>query len=286
MESSALSVFEYLDYREFLRDVFKEKKRKQSFFSFRFLSGKTGIDPAHIARVFQCKRHLSEKSLGSFVALCGFNEDEKNYFYGLVAFNTARTDRQARRAFEALISLSGVKSQTLRSEQYSFYTKWYYSAVRALIAMRSLTVKDCGRIARMLTPAITAAQAREAVKLLLKLGLVRKGPDGILSITDTHITTGTKWKTLAVKAFQAEMLRLARESLDRHEKELRDISTVTIGIKRNRMDEIRARIAEFRKSLMHLAEEEHDPDDIFQFNISLFPLTDTSNKEWSRHETV
>jgi uncharacterized protein (TIGR02147 family) len=282
MESSALSIFEYLDYREFLRDFYREQKQKHFFFSFRFLSQKTKIDPAHIARVFQCKRHLSEKSLAPFIALCKFNDEEKRYFDQLVAFNMARTERQAGQAFEALLSLSSVKSLTLRPEQYGFYTKWYYTAVRALIAMHRFTDNDCSRIGQTLSPPITASQARQAVKLLLKLGLVRKEPDGILSVTDVHITTGAQWRSLAVNAFQTETLRLARESLDRHEKELRDISTVTIGIKRDRMDEIRQRIAEFRKSIIHCAEEDQEPDDVYQLNIQLFPLTDTSRKGRSR----
>jgi uncharacterized protein (TIGR02147 family) len=282
MESSNLSIFDYLDYREFLRDFYKEQKRKHYYFSFRFLSQKTKIDPAHIARVFQCKRHLSEKSLAPFVALCKFNEEEKRYFDQLVSFNMARTDRQASQAFETLLSLSNIKSLTLRPEQYAFYTKWYYTAVRALIALRPFSARDCRRIAQALSPCITAGQARDAIKLLLKLGLVQKNQDGILNVTDEHITTGTQWRSLAVNAFQAETLRLAQESLDRHAKALRDISTVTIGIKHARMDEIRQRIAEFRKSIINCAEEDQDPDDVYQLNIQLFPLTDSSRERPSR----
>jgi uncharacterized protein (TIGR02147 family) len=278
MESISLSIFEYLDYREFLRDFYKEQKRKHFYYSFRFLSQRTKIDPAHIARVFQCKRHLSEKSLAPFIALCKFNEEEKLYFDRLVSFNTARNNRQASQAFEALLSLLSVKSLTLHPEQYVFYTKWYYTAVRALIAMRSFAIKDSAKIARMLSPSITAGQARESVKLLLKLGLIRKTPDGILSVTETHITTGAQWRSLAVNAFQAETLRLAKESIDRHAKEVRDISTVTIGIKKERMDEIRERIAEFRKSIIHCAEQDQDPDDVYQLNVQLFPLTAASRE--------
>ena len=279
MESGAINLFDYLDYREFLRDFYLEQKRKRSNFSFRFLAQKTNIDPAHIARVFQLKRHLSEKSLVPFVQLCKFSEEEKKYFDRLVAFNMARTERQAKQAFEALISLSSVKSHALRSDQYTFYTKWYYTAVRALIAMRPFTAKDGGAIARMLSPRISTKEAREAVKLLLKLGLVYAGDEGILRCADTHITTGQRWRSIAAKTFQAETLRLAGESLDRHPKEVRDISTVTIGIKKDRMEEMRQRIADFRKSIMHLAEEDQGPDDIFQLNIQLFPLTDTGNQE-------
>ena len=279
MESGTIILFDYLDYREFLRDFYLEQKRKHSNFTFRFLSQKTSIDPAHIARVFQLKRHLSEKSLVPFIQLCKFSEEERNYFDRLVAYNTARTERQAKQAFEVLLSLSSVKSHTLRADQYAFYTKWYYTAVRALIATRSFTAKDSGTIAQILSPPISKREAREAVKLLLKLGLVYAGDNGILRCSDTHITTGVKWQSLAAKTFQAETMRLARESLDRHPKEVRDFSTVTIGIKRGRIDEMRQRIADFRKSIMHLAEEDQEPDDIFQLNIQLFPLTDTGSKE-------
>ena len=278
MEPTALSIFEYLDYREFLRDFYREQKAKHFYFSFRYISQKTKIDPAHIARVFQCKRHLSEKSLAAFVALCKFNEEERRYFDRLVSFNLARTDRLASQAFESLLSLSNVKSLTLCSEQYGFYTKWYYTAVRALIAIGRFTTKDGSRIAKTVSPRITAEQAREAIRLLLRLHLISEGADGILSVTEEHITTGPQWRSLAVKAFQSETLRLAQESLDRHAKERRDISTVTVGIKRSRMDEIRQRIAEFRKSIIRCAEEDRDPDDVYQFNIQLFPLTNASEE--------
>jgi uncharacterized protein (TIGR02147 family) len=279
MESGTLTLFDYLDYREFLRDFYLEQKRKHGYFSYRFLAQKTNIDPAHIARVFQLKRHLSEKSIVPFIQLCKFSEEEKTFFDRLVAFNVARSERQVKQAFEALLSLSSVKSRTLRSDQYAFYTKWYYTAVRALISIRPFTEKDTGTIAQILSPPVSSAEARKAVKLLLKLGLVYVSDDGILRCSDTHITTGQKWRSLAAKTFQAETMRLASESLDRHPREIRDISTVTIGIKHSRMDEMRRRIADFRKSIMHLAEEDQEPDDIFQLNIQLFPITDTGKKE-------
>ncbi len=277
-----MSVFEYLDYREFLRDFYREQKHRHFYFSFRFLSQKTGIDPAHIARVFQCKRHLSEKSVASFVSLCKLTLEEKRYFEQLFSFNMAKTDRLASQAFEGLLSLTGVKSKTIVPEQYGFYTRWYYTAVRALIAMRRFTARDCTKIASMLNPAITARQAKEAVSLLFKLGLINKDKKGFLRVTEVHITTGEKWRSLAVRAFQEETLRLAHESLDRHAKEIRDISTVTIGIKRNKMDEIRQRISEFRKSIIHLAEEDQSPDDVYQLNVQLFPLTDTLEERRSQ----
>jgi uncharacterized protein (TIGR02147 family) len=282
MGTTALSLFDYLDYREFLRDFFLEQKRNHFYYSFRYLAQKVSLDPAHIARVFQCKRHLSEKSLAPFISLCKFTDDEKRYFERLFTFNMARSERAAKQAFEELLSCCGVKSKTIRPEQYRFYTKWYYTAVRALIAMQPFAPRNYAAIARSLSPQITASEAKDAVRLLLQLGLIDIGPDKFLRAVDTHITTGLQWRSLAVNAFQRETIKLAGESIERHPREARDISTVTVGIKKSRMDEIRQRIADFRTSIMHIAEEDTDPDDIYQLNIQLFPLTDTSEKGKSK----
>ncbi len=280
------TLFDYLDYREFLRDFFKEQKRRHFYYSFRYIAQKTGIDPAHLARVFQSKRHLSQKSLDSIVSLLKLTDDEQVFFTRLFAFNTARTEREAKRAFEEILAFGGVKSKTLHAGQFRFYTKWYYTAVRALIAMRLFTERDYAAIARSLSPSISLSEAKDAVRLLLELGLVETGSDGILRVLDTHISTGPKWRSIAVKAFHSETIKLAGESIERHPREVRDISTVTVGIKRSRMDEIRQRIVEFRSSIMHLAEEDTDPDEVYQLNIQLFPLTDTSSKKGHGDEVL
>jgi uncharacterized protein (TIGR02147 family) len=279
MAATSLIIYDYLDYREYLRDSFLEQKRKHYYYSFRFVAQKTGADPAHIARVFKCTKHLSEKSSIPFIELFKLTDEETRYFKCLYAYNTARNQREEKRAFEDLMSCTGVHARSMNPEQYQFYTKWYYTAIRAVIAIKNFSAKEYTSIANSLSPRILPKEAKEGVALLLKLGLIIKGSDGTLQVADKHITTGSQWRSLAVSAFQKETIRLAEESLERHNRDVRDISTVTIGIKRSRMEEMRMRIAEFRASIMHMADEDDDPDEIYQLNIQLFPLTDCSQKE-------
>lgn len=97
MDSTAPSVFDHLDYRDFLKEHYRDQKRKHFFYSLRYIAQKTGLDVAHIMRVLQGKRHLSEKSLAGFVALCKLGEKEEHYFRALVAFNTAAAKQPAGR---------------------------------------------------------------------------------------------------------------------------------------------------------------------------------------------
>jgi uncharacterized protein (TIGR02147 family) len=69
------------------------------------------------------------------------------------------------------------------------------------------------------------------------------------------------------------MIRLGVESIDRQPPEERDVSAVTVGVNRDRIGEIKQRIAAFRKELLELACEDGDPAQVIQINIQAFPLT-------------
>ena len=54
---------------------------------------------------------------------------------------------------------------------------------------------------------------------------------------------------------------------------MRDISTLTLSVSRERMPDLQKRIAVFRGELLDLACREDDPRQVVQINIQAFPLT-------------
>ncbi len=117
-------------------------------------------------------------------------------------------------------------------------------------------------------------QARESVELLLDLGLVKVDDEGVYRLSDRMITTGEAWRSEAIKSFQQETLTLAREALDRHPKELRDISTITVAVSHKDLDEIRARAKAFRQSILQMKTGNETQDVVYQINIQVLPLTE------------
>ena len=270
--SGVPSVFNYYEYRDFLRDFYAEKKKAKATFSYRYMAGKVGLHATHLMRVFQKQRHLVEESIGPFITLCGFNDREAAYFAALVAYNKSRSDQQKRLAWERLLKSMSVETRALAADQYELFQHWYYGAVRVLLSFHAFR-GDFQDLGSRLSPPISATEARKAVRLLEKLGLIAKQEDGAYKLSDQFISTDGGWKTLAVRQFQKETLRLAGESLERHEKGERDISTVTVAVSRKQLPELKERIAEFRKSLLGMVKESPDYDEVYQFNVQLFPLT-------------
>jgi uncharacterized protein (TIGR02147 family) len=134
---------------------------------------------------------------------------------------------------------------------------------------------DYAQLGQQLSPQITEKEARDSVRLLEKLKLIKRDENGRYQLTDAAITTGEAWRSVAINAFQEQTIRLSQESLERHDRVFRDISTITMNIHAENFEEIRQRITEFRRSLIAYVGESSNPDRTYQLNIQLFPLTDT-----------
>ncbi|MCX7727471.1 MAG: TIGR02147 family protein [Chitinispirillaceae bacterium] len=272
-----VKIFDYLDYREYLRDYYKEVKREKPFFSYRFIGRKVGMDSSYVIKVMQGNLHISPKKINEFIKLLGLKEKEAEYFETLVHFGRAKTEKERKMYFERIFSISSGKAQTLEPHQYEFFQKWYYSAIWSIINCKPFD-GDFSKLANLCIPPITTHEAKQAVNLLEKLGLISKKEDGWYYTTEQNLTTGSKWISKAIENYQQEMIRLAEESINRFEKKERDISTVTLCIDEKTLPEIRDYISKFRSSLINLVNSYEGSSRVYQLNIQLFPLSSDLEK--------
>jgi uncharacterized protein (TIGR02147 family) len=172
-----------------------------------------------------------------------------------------------------LQALGGNRSSAvLRRNQYTYFSQWYHPVVRELVTQQDFR-SDYARLARSVNPAITIRQARASVQLLLALGLVQKDGKGRLRQSDTAITTGEQYTSLAVRRFQKTAAGLAAEALERVPKEARDISTLTAGVSAAGFARMREEMARCRRRLAQIASEDNPADRVYQLNMQLFPVS-------------
>jgi uncharacterized protein (TIGR02147 family) len=271
------NIFSYFDYQQFLRDYYDEKKKETTFFSYRYLGNKLDLDAGFLLKVLQGKMHLSLKSLAKIAAYFKFDIKETDYFETLVRYGRAESENEIKTYFEKLLSLKDIDANPVAAHQYEFYQKWYYAAIRELVGFYDFR-GDFSALAARLSPPISAKEAKQAVALLEELNLIGKDETGRYRQTDRFLTTSDKWKSAAVHSFQKETIRLAGESLDRHPKTVRDVSTVTVAVSHKDFDEIRRRIAEFRRSLLQMTNE-NEADCVYQINLQAIPLTKVEGAE-------
>jgi uncharacterized protein (TIGR02147 family) len=265
------SLFAYFDYQLFLREYYEEKKRETTYFSYRYLSNKMGFDAGFLLKVIQGKMHLALKSLPKVNDYFQFDDKETEYFDLLVRYGRAETANEIKHYFEKLLQYQDVDTGVLEAWQFEFYQKWFYSAIREIIGFYAFA-GNYAALAAKLNPPIPVAEARKAIRLLERLKLIFKDEQGVYHQSEKFISTNDKWKSAAIHSFQMETIRLAGEALERHPRESRDISTITIACSHKDFEEIRQRITEFRSSLLHI-KNDTKADCVYQVNIQAYPLS-------------
>ncbi len=265
-------LFEYLDYRDYLKDFYEHQKELKTWFSYRYISQKVDVDAGFLVKVFQGKSNINDKHITPFTNFLKLNKQECEYFETLVHFTKAKSQKQIKIFFNKLIGLKSLSATILEQQKFEFYSKWHHTAIRSLIDFYPFS-GDYQALAETLNPSITIDEARKSIELLEFLHLIAKGSDGIYHLTDTIITTGKSWQSVAISEFQRTMITLSHEALDRHPKKDRDISTLTFSVKENDLDELRERVSEFRSTTLKWIQEQSDEDTVYQLNMQLFPLT-------------
>ncbi|MCQ2061758.1 MAG: TIGR02147 family protein [Fibrobacter sp.] len=264
-------IFEYTDYREWLRDAFDDFKKRKTVISWRYMAMKLGADPGNLLRVSQGKIHLTTSLVQPMAEFFELSEKEAAYWAELVYFGRAKTDAEALNHYEKMQMLKGIPLKRLAKKELEFYRHWYCNSIRSIIGICKFK-DDYEGLAECCTPAISVDEAKNAVKLLYDLNMISKDRDGFWKVNDTFVSTGGNWRSEAVRTFQNETIRLAGESLERHAPPLRDISTVTMTFKMDDIALIREKIKEFRSELLRMSQEGEGDDTVFQLNVQLFPL--------------
>ena len=268
------NIFDYLDYRIFLKDMFGYKKEKNYHFSYRVFAGKAGFSsPNFLKLVTTGRRNLSNESIGKIAKGFDLKKQEREFFESLVFMNQSSNHDDKNHYLKKMMSINGyLKSHKIDKASYKYFSKWYYPAIREIVLFgkRNYTPE---KIAKLLSPDVTTRQVEKALDLLLELGLLRKDKSGRWEQTDSVVSTGPEVSSLIITNYHKEMIKLGMEALERYPSDKRDITSVTLSVKKEKIKEIKQRIIAFRKELLKLACEDEESDQVIQINFQAFPLT-------------
>ena len=269
----SVNVFEYLDYRAFLRDAYGDLKARQRGFSYRWFSRKAGMSsPNFLKLVIEGQRNLTPKSVDKFAAALGLNTQESSFFSELVSFNQASTPAEKNRHFERIGKFRSHRAvRRLERDTFEYLSRWYYPAIRELVGCAEFR-EDPEWIASQLRPKITVAQARKAIDVLLELGVLERDENGTLVQGEPLLSTGPEVRSLAVGNFHRQMMERAAAAIEAFERTDREISGVTVALSREGFEMFKEKIHQLRAELLELSAEQREPTRVVQFNFQAFPL--------------
>jgi len=272
--AGSVNVFDYLDYRLFLRDFYLAQKAKSAAFSHRAFSRRAGLRSSnYLSLVMKGERDLSSEMAPRFARACGLVKREAGFFCDLVAYGQAKTTEEKQRLYEQLARFRKFRAaHQLVGEQTAYHAHWYMPAVRELASLPGFR-EDPGWIAAILEPSISERQAAEALATLSRLGLLVRDTRGKLRQAQALVTTGPGPLGHQIFVYHHGMIDLGKRALDHLPREERDISSVTLCVAEATFARLKRRVHEFRQELLQLAELESAPERVVQLNFQLFPLS-------------
>jgi uncharacterized protein (TIGR02147 family) len=266
-------IYEYSDYRQYIKDYYERHKAVNPAFSYRYLAEKAGINSAPFFKfLIDGKRNLTKSSLLKTCAALNLKDKEAEYFEHLVFFNQARTVKEKNQFFDRLIALQKARNiLRIRQDQYAYFGEWHHCVIRELAAMADFR-EDYGALGRMLKPALSAERAEESVKLLLELGFLRK-EKGRYVQSEPLLTTGFGIQSYQIIRHQVKMLEMAIEAFERCAPSDRIASSTTLSLSRKGFEKIIGKLRDFRTHVMEVARQDEDPEAVYQMTMNLFTLS-------------
>jgi uncharacterized protein (TIGR02147 family) len=273
------NIFEYTNYREYLKDFFEESKKSDRLFSHRYLAERLGLStPNLIMLIMQGKRNLTPDVCRRLAKFLRLKIRQRRYFENMVAFLNAKKHSEKNEYFSRMIKLRHVlKIKNIMEQHYEYYANWYNPVIRELVTYPDFK-GDYRELGKKVSPPVSEDEARQSVKLLQKLGMIRKKAGRYVQ-TVQLISTGTEVRSIAVVNYHRAMADLAASSYDRCKKDEHNITSVTLSMAKENLFQLVRETNNYRQRLMALAQNGSKSTKVYQVNIQIFPVSRTPRKK-------
>ena len=276
-----MNIFEYKDYREFLRDYYNEQKRRNKGYSYRLFARHAALaSPNYLKLVIEGTRRITDKSLPHFVKGLKLNDNEEQYFRAMVNYQES-TDEDDRQTSLADIKKLAAKNQMqvleLSEARNEILKSWHHWAVREMVLLADFS-DNPQWISEKLRGLISVEQAKESMELLLRLRfIIREAGKYVLS--EPLISTSDEVLSPLLQNLHWQFSDLAMQTMATQPVSVREMSGLTLAVPKSSVAEIKAAIKKFRRELNQTFSTEGKNEVVYHLAVHFFPLTSDTRGE-------
>lgn len=271
-------IFQYLDYRPYLRDFYVASKEGDPGFSFRSFSKSAGLRSFNYLKlVMEGRRRLSETFFAPFAKALRLRDSEKAYFAKLIEFSDARDARRKSTLLNELLALRPrTKVHTLSRAALNICSEWYYIPLIELTGVdgfRNDPTWIAGRLG------LKVPTVKRALRELLAHGLLERS-EGSLTKTNRLADTPDEVSSLLVRTYHQKTLNMAASAVFDQELHEREFGSMSFVASDEQLLELKRRIKEFRREIFHYLDRpaEKPGSEVYQLNVQLFRVTKKGKK--------
>jgi uncharacterized protein (TIGR02147 family) len=283
--TSRFTIFDYTDYRLFLRDYYFNEKKCRPAFTYKYFAKRAGISSIGFYKdVIDGRAQLGHKMMRKFIKALCLKDDEALYFELMIDFCNSESDEERNQLLKKMQSLRPADVSNLPIEKSSaYYSVWYNIVIHTLILTNKIKC-NVSEISEMIIPHITVEQVKESIELLLRLEMVKVNESGYFEAIEPLVSSGKKCRQTTPGAFdvvfhQKDMTKIGIEAFHRFPFNQLDMSSLTIAISETTFLEIKKELSKMRNKFLAMALRDWNADRVYQLNIQCFPFLNEGIKE-------
>ncbi len=272
MKDRRPDIYEYHDYRTFLREWTQWLKSRRQGYSLRALAREAGLSCAYLPQVLSGKRKLTQKALAKVMGALKLPSRERHYLELLVqAAEGSATERAE--AMEQTQRLRAYrKANPKESEVYRYLTRWFYVALKELASVPGFQA-DPSWILSRIRGGLNHQQVADAVTFLTENGFLRTDPNGTIRPAEKDIRCVGEVFRAALRQFHHQMMGISLQSLDESPAGSHIILGHTTAISSKQFGRVREILQNALRQIERLGQEEKGLDAVYHIGLLAAPLT-------------
>ncbi len=243
-----------------LRERFQAATARNHRYSLRSFAKQLGIDHSTLSQVMRSKRKLSPRALAAIGKRIGLS-DEAIQVYAQILKRGTRSSRAP----------ENIRSVSLDLDTFQLLSAWYHLAILELIQIKGFQT-DSRWIAKTL--GISVAEVNVALQRLLRLRLLemREANRWLDKSGDAEFRSAALTET-ASNQINQDVHRFIIEALERVPSGERFHSHMIVALDSTKLSRLKVLAEDFLSEMRSLAAEGERKDDVYQVEVSLFPVT-------------
>lgn len=264
-------IFDYTNYRKYLKDYFDEEKKNKHFFSQRYFAQKAGFKShSYTGRIVKGDRNLSGSAILKMIKGIGLTGKNGEYFTTLVHHNQSSSDEEREKLF---FDLEAIKRAMIYKEvdmrKIAYYDNWYIPVLRHLVVYADWD-NNFEKLAQLVYPPISRQQAEEGVKILVQIGLLQIDDEGNYLPYASAISVDDLPKFIKEKG-RRDILTKGIEALDNLPAEERLTVCSLLSMSDTSYNEITDLLEETWRKISTIVTNDNDVEGVYQLVLQLFP---------------
>lgn len=274
-----IDIFQFTHFRKYLEEYQARRAEQDPSFTRTEICNLLGLPKtrSYFADVLRGKR-VSPRMIEKFIEVLALPRKEAKYFEAMVRLDQAKSETARTEAMEDLLRIHPQPQLLLNSDAYEYYTKWYHSALFAILDVMDVT-DDLTPVSHRIFPHVPVGKLSDSLALLLRLGLVRKNEAGFWKPTKDSISSGPYNNDELVRQYQLQCFELSKQALLFPSKKPHVMSTMVFSLSEEAYHKLEAELQEFKARARRIvAEDAKKPEGVYHLNMHLFSNLDPEGK--------